>query len=138
MYIDIHVCMYTYVYVYTYFVLINPPMPYITSSPLQILRGFASCLNFASQERPHKAPPIRMYAYIITHTHTHTHTFIHTHTHTHTFIHTHTHTHTLCRLKHGKGSMMAIFDATNTTRERRRRVLERVMKEPGVSGNTQL
>ena len=54
------------------------------------------------------------------------------------YTHTHTHTHTLCRLKHGKGSMMAIFDATNTTRERRRRVLERVMKEPGVSGNTQL
>ena len=44
----------------------------------------------------------------------------------------------VCRLKHGKGSMMAIFDATNTTRERRRRVLERLMKEPGVSGNTQL
>lgn len=36
-------------------------------------------------------------------------------------------------LKHGKGNMMAIFDATNTTRERRRRVLERAMKEAGVS-----
>lgn len=36
-------------------------------------------------------------------------------------------------LKNGKGNMMAIFDATNTTRERRRRVLERAMKEPGVS-----
>ena len=32
----------------------------------------------------------------------------------------------MCR--HGHGSMMAIFDATNTTRERRRRVLERAMK----------
>jgi len=36
-------------------------------------------------------------------------------------------------LKHGKGNMMAIFDATNTTKERRRRVVERAMKEAGVS-----
>jgi hypothetical protein len=36
-------------------------------------------------------------------------------------------------LKNGKGNMMAIFDATNTTRERRRKVIERAMKEPGVS-----
>ena len=36
-------------------------------------------------------------------------------------------------LRSGKGSMMAIFDATNTTRERRLRVLERAMKEAGVN-----
>jgi hypothetical protein len=40
-----------YMYVHTYYVLIKPPMPYIASSPLWLLRGFASCLNFASQER---------------------------------------------------------------------------------------
>jgi hypothetical protein len=38
------ICMYTYVcmYVHTYYVLIKPPMPCITSSPLCLLRGFAS------------------------------------------------------------------------------------------------
>ena len=49
MYVCIHVCM----YIHTYYVLIKPPMPYIASSPLCLLRGFASCLNFASQERTH-------------------------------------------------------------------------------------
>ena len=35
-----YVCMY-----HTYYVLINPPMPYITSSPLCLLRVFTSCLK---------------------------------------------------------------------------------------------
>ena len=55
-YVCMYVCMYTYVH--KYYVLINPPIPYITSSPLCLLRVFTSCLNFASWERPHKAPPL--------------------------------------------------------------------------------
>ena len=38
MYVCINVCM----YVHTYYVLISPPMPYIASSPLCLLRVFAS------------------------------------------------------------------------------------------------
>ena len=34
----IHICM----YVHTCYVLIKPPMPYITSSPLCLLRAFTS------------------------------------------------------------------------------------------------
>ncbi len=48
---SMYVCVYVCMYVHTYYVLIKPPMPYIASSPLCLLRGFASCLNFASQER---------------------------------------------------------------------------------------
>ena len=39
-------------YVHTCYVLIRPRIPYITSSPLCMLRVFASCLNFASRESP--------------------------------------------------------------------------------------
>jgi len=41
------ICMYVRMY-HTYYVLIKPRMPYIASSPLCLLRGFASCLNFGS------------------------------------------------------------------------------------------
>jgi hypothetical protein len=41
-YVCMCVCMYIHTYVHTYYVLIKPPMPYITSSPLCLLRGFAS------------------------------------------------------------------------------------------------
>jgi hypothetical protein len=37
-----HACMYACMYVHTCYVLINPPIPYITSSPLCLLRVFAS------------------------------------------------------------------------------------------------
>ncbi len=47
-----------YMYVYTYYDLINPPMPYIASSPLCLLRGFTSCLTFASRARAPEAPPL--------------------------------------------------------------------------------
>ena len=49
MYARMRACM----YVHTYCVLIKPPMPYITSSPLCLLRGFESYLNLALQERTH-------------------------------------------------------------------------------------
>ena len=39
---------YTYIRIHTYSVLINPPMPYIASSPVCLLRVFTSFLNFAS------------------------------------------------------------------------------------------
>ena len=40
---SMYVCKYvSYVYIHTYYVLIKPPMPYIASSPLCLLRGFAS------------------------------------------------------------------------------------------------
>ena len=42
MYVRTYVCMYVCMYVYTYYVLIKPPITYITSSPLCLLRGFAS------------------------------------------------------------------------------------------------
>ena len=46
MYVRMYVYMYVYTYVYTYvhtcYVLINPPITYITSSPLCLLRGIAS------------------------------------------------------------------------------------------------
>ena len=35
-------CMYVCMYVHTYYVLIKPPIPYIASSPLCLLRVFAS------------------------------------------------------------------------------------------------
>ena len=41
--------------------------------------------------------------------------------------------HLLAWLDSGAGSMCAIFDATNTTRERRRRVLEKALRHAGVS-----
>ena len=47
----VFVCMYVCMYVcitHTCYVLNKPPMPYIASSPLCLLRGFASCLNFGS------------------------------------------------------------------------------------------
>ncbi len=51
-YVCICVCMHTYmcmyVYIHTYCVLNKPPIPYITSSPLCLLRGFTSYLNFGS------------------------------------------------------------------------------------------
>ena len=39
-YIRMYACMYVYTYVHTYYVLINPPIPYITSSPLCLLHKF--------------------------------------------------------------------------------------------------
>jgi len=39
----IYVYMYVCVYVHTFCVLINPPIPYITSSPLCLLHNFQSC-----------------------------------------------------------------------------------------------
>ena len=42
MYVCMYVCIYVYTYVHTCYVLIKPPIPYITSSPLCLLRGFAS------------------------------------------------------------------------------------------------
>jgi hypothetical protein len=36
----VHVCMHVYTNVHTYYVLINPPIPYITSSPLCLLHKF--------------------------------------------------------------------------------------------------
>jgi hypothetical protein len=54
-YVCMNVCMYTRMYIrmyvciiHTYYVLFKPPMPYIASSPLCLLRGFTSCLNFGS------------------------------------------------------------------------------------------
>ena len=38
-YICIHICMYVCI-IHTYYVLINPPIPYITSSPLCLLHKF--------------------------------------------------------------------------------------------------
>ncbi len=64
---------YIHTYAHTYYVLINPPIPYITSSPLCLLRVFTSCLNFASRERP---PKVHTYIHTYTHTHTHTQTTI--------------------------------------------------------------
>ena len=72
---------YIHKYVHTYYVLINPPIPYITTSPLCLLRVFTSCLNFASRERAHKV-----------------HTYIHTYTHTHTHKHTQTTIYNFCLL----------------------------------------
>jgi hypothetical protein len=43
-----YVCMYVYTYVHTYYVLIKPPIPYSTSSPLCLLRVFTSYLKFGS------------------------------------------------------------------------------------------
>ena len=75
MYVRVYVCM----YVYTCYVLINPPITYITSSPL-----------------------IRMYA----HTHTHTHTHTDTHTHTHKYIHIHIRIHTRSPAPHPRQSQL--------------------------------
>jgi len=43
---DIYV--YVCLYVCTCYFLIKPPIPYIASSPLCVLRVFTSCLNFCS------------------------------------------------------------------------------------------
>ena len=57
-YVCMCVCVYVCMCVHTYYVLINPPMPYITSLPLCLLRVFTSCLNFASRERAPKGPTL--------------------------------------------------------------------------------
>ncbi len=71
-YIRMYVCMYVCM-IHTYYVLINPPMPYITSSPLCLLRVFTSCLNFASIHS--------MYVCVYTHTWLCYNTYIQTYTH---------------------------------------------------------
>ena len=57
-YVCMCVCVYVCMCVHTYYVLINPPIPYITSSLLCLLRVFTSFLNFASRERAPKGPPL--------------------------------------------------------------------------------
>jgi hypothetical protein len=85
MHVCMYVCIYIRMYIHTYCVLIKPPMPYIASSPLCLLRVcaskktyftnedilfitslslcllrvFTSYLNFGSWERVPRVPPCK-------------------------------------------------------------------------------